>query len=129
MKSAVGRSSSIGITLKFAPALLLPDHAWVKPLASGAMPAWTEMKNATPIAMSRFLQEYPDLDVTLCASAEEAAQDCDALVLVTEWQQYRELDWESIKNSMRGHVLLDGRNLLDRARLSKAGFRYLSLAG
>ena len=46
-----------------------------------------------------------------------------------EWQQYRELDWESIKNSMRGHVLLDGRNLLDRARLSKAGFRYLSLAG
>ena len=36
----------------FAPALVLPDHAWVKPLASGTMPAWTEMKNATPIAMS-----------------------------------------------------------------------------
>jgi len=79
--------------------------------------------------MSRFLQEYPDLDVTLCATAEEALQDCDAAVLVTEWQEYRELDWESIKSSMRGHVLLDGRNLLDRARLSKAGFRYLSLAG
>src|ERR1700692_3823897 len=87
------------------------------------------VKAHDPVAMTRFLQEYPDLDVALCATAEEAAQDCDAVVLVTEWQQYRELDWESIKNSMRGQVLLDGRNLLDRARLSKAGFRYLSLAG
>src|SRR6202166_3796924 len=87
------------------------------------------VKAHDPVAMSRFLQEYPDLDVTLCATAEEALQDCDAAVLVTEWQEYRELDWESIKNSMRGHVLLDGRNLLDRVRLTKAGFRYLSLAG
>jgi UDPglucose 6-dehydrogenase len=87
------------------------------------------VKAHDPVAMSRFLQEYPDLDVTLCATAEEVLQDCDAAVLVTEWQQYRELDWESVKNSMRGQVLLDGRNLLDRARLTKAGFRYLSLAG
>src|ERR1700676_543974 len=87
------------------------------------------VKAHDPIAMSRFLQECPDLDVTLCASAAEVLQDCDAVVLVTEWQQHRELDWECIKDSMRGHVLLDGRNLLDRARLTKAGFRYLSLAG
>src|SRR3984893_15553677 len=87
------------------------------------------VKAHDPVAMSRFLQEYPDLDVTLCATAEEALQDCDAAVLVTEWQEYRQLDWESVKNSMRGQVLLDGRNLLDRARLTKAGFRYLSLAG
>jgi UDPglucose 6-dehydrogenase len=87
------------------------------------------VKAHDPVAMSRFLQEYPDLDVTLCATAEEALQDCDAVVLVTEWQEYRDLDWESIKNNMRGQVLLDGRNLLDRAKLSKAGFRCLSLAG
>jgi UDPglucose 6-dehydrogenase len=87
------------------------------------------VKAHDPVAMSRFLQECPDIDVTLCATAEEALQDCDAAVLVTEWQEYRELDWESIKNSMRGQVLLDGRNLLDRARLIKAGFRYLGMAG
>ena len=50
-------------------------------------------------------------------------------MLVTEWQEYRDLDWESIKNTMRGQILLDGRNHLDRARLSRAGYRYLSLAG
>src|SRR5512143_1940835 len=60
------------------------------------------VKAHDPVAMSRFLQEYPDLDVALCATAEEAAQDADAVVLVTEWQEYRELDWESIKNAMRG---------------------------
>src|SRR5258708_22616920 len=87
------------------------------------------VKAHAPVAMSRFLQEYPDLDVTLCASAEEALQDCDAVVLVTEWQEYRELDWESVKNTMSGQVLVDGRNLLDRARLTTAGVRYLSLAG
>ena len=53
------------------------------------------VKAHDPVAMARFLQEYPDLDVVLCATAEEAAQDADAVVLVTEWPQYRELDWES----------------------------------
>src|SRR5665213_1731652 len=87
------------------------------------------VKAHDPVAMSRFLQECPDLDVILCATAEEVLQEADAVVLVTEWQEYRELDWESIKNTMRGQILLDGRNHLDRARLSRAGFRYLSLAG
>jgi len=51
------------------------------------------------------------------------------VVLVTEWQEYRALAWASITNTMRGQVLLDGRTLLDRARLCRAGYRYLSLAG
>ena len=87
------------------------------------------VKAHDPVAMERFLEEYPDLDVALCATPEAVAEDADAVVLVTEWQQYRDLDWELIKNSMRTPVVLDGRNHLDRARLTKAGFRYLALAG
>ncbi len=82
-----------------------------------------------PVAMERFRKENPDLKVTCCESAEEAARGCDAVVLMTEWVEYRELDWEAIRPTMRTPVVLDGRNHLDRARLVTAEYRYLGLAG
>jgi UDPglucose 6-dehydrogenase len=51
------------------------------------------------------------------------------LVLVTEWQEYRELDWEVIVGRMRAPLILDGRNALNRSRLERFGFRYLGVAG
>ena len=60
---------------------------------------------------------------------EEVADDADALALVTEWQQYLELDWEALAGRMRSRIVLDGRNALDRARLTRFGFRYLGIAG
>ena len=53
----------------------------------------------------------------------------DALVLVTEWQQYRELDWEAVATRMRSRIVLDGRNALDRSRLARFGFHYIGIAG
>jgi len=82
-----------------------------------------------PVAMERFRRERPDLDVTLCETAEGVARDADALVLVTEWPQYRELDWEALAAGMRSPIMLDGRYVLDRVRLARAGFRYVALAG
>jgi UDPglucose 6-dehydrogenase len=87
------------------------------------------VKAHDPVAMGRFLEEYPDLDIALCATPEEVVHDSDAVILVTEWQEYRDMDWDSLKNSMRTPVLLDGRNALDRDSLIRAGFRYLGLAG
>lgn len=81
-----------------------------------------------PVAMERFRKEMPGMDVTLCDSAQEVADDADALVLVTEWPQYRDLEWEKIAQTMRSPVILDGRHLLDRQRLTKAGFRCVGLA-
>ena len=86
------------------------------------------MKAHDPVAMDRFRQENPDLAVTCCATPEDVAIDADALVLVTEWPQYRELDWEPIGKAMRTAILLDGRHALDRERMTRAGFRYLGLA-
>jgi UDPglucose 6-dehydrogenase len=79
--------------------------------------------------MERFRQEYPALDVICCATAEEVAEGADALVLVTEWPEYRDLDWERLAKSMRSAFLLDGRLVLDRHRLSRAGFRVVGLPG
>jgi UDPglucose 6-dehydrogenase len=82
-----------------------------------------------PVAMDRFRHEQPMLAPFLCASPADVADDCDALVLVTEWPQYLELDWAKLGITMRSPRVLDGRHALDPDRLTRAGFRYLSLAG
>ena len=82
-----------------------------------------------PVATERFKRENADLEVTCCEAPEEVAREADAVVLVTEWPEYRELDWEAILPTMRSPVMLDGRNLFDRQQMTRAGFRYLSLAG
>jgi UDPglucose 6-dehydrogenase len=87
------------------------------------------VKAHDPVAMERFRKENADLDVTCCAAAGDVAEDADALIVVTEWPQYRELDWQAVKSAMRTPVLLDGRNLLDREAMIRMGFRYLTLSG
>ena len=81
-----------------------------------------------PVAMDRFRREHPELEVTCCESASDVARDADALVLVTEWPEYRDLDWEALFPSMRTAIVLDGRNAFDKSRMTRAGFRYLCLA-
>jgi UDPglucose 6-dehydrogenase len=62
---------------------------------------------------------------TICGSALDAVQDADAVVLVTEWPEFRELDWVGeIKDAMRTPLVVDGRNFLDREALVGAGFSY-----
>ncbi len=56
------------------------------------------------------------------------AEGCDALVLVTEWNEYRDLDWETVAKKMRSPFLLDGRHALDREKLTRAGLRYVSIS-
>ncbi len=87
------------------------------------------VKAHDPVAMERFKKENAGMDITLCESAEEVAEDADAVVIVTDWPEYRELDWDSLKSKMRSPVVLDGRNLLDRAQITRAGYRFLTLAG
>lgn len=106
--------------LREAPAL---DIA-AKLLERGA-----RVKAHDPVAMERFAQQNQGLDVKCCATPEEVARDADAVILVTEWPQYRDLDWEAIRPTMKTPVLLDGRHLFDRERMTRAGYRYIALIG
>lgn len=80
-----------------------------------------------PIAMERFRKEHGAMGVSLCENAADVADGCDALVLVTEWNEYRDLEWETIAKRMRSPFVLDGRHALDREKLSRAGLRYATL--
>ncbi|MGH9656604.1 MAG: UDP binding domain-containing protein, partial [Bryobacteraceae bacterium] len=86
------------------------------------------VKAHDPIACERFRREHNGMPVHLCAEASEMAEGCDALVLVTEWNEYRDLDWESLAKRMRHPFVLDGRNALDREKLMRAGMRYVTIS-
>ncbi|MFN7543628.1 MAG: UDP-glucose dehydrogenase family protein [Acidobacteriota bacterium] len=80
-----------------------------------------------PVAMERFRAEHPGLASILVPTAEAAVEDSDAVVLATEWQQYRELDWDQLASRARQRVLLDTRLALDSESLRRAGWRTLRL--
>ena len=54
----------------------------------------------------------------------DAARGADAVVLVTEWDEFKNLDWHEVAASMAGNVLIDGRNALDPAAVRSAGLVY-----
>ncbi|MFH1234247.1 MAG: UDP-glucose/GDP-mannose dehydrogenase family protein [Candidatus Diapherotrites archaeon] len=62
--------------------------------------------------------------VKFAASPYEALDGADALVLVTEWNEFREIDFERIKRIMKNPLIIDGRNIYDRKHLEKIGFAY-----
>ena len=65
--------------------------------------------------------------VTWCADAYEAAAEADAVVLITEWNEFRALDLSRLRRSMRGDGFADLRNVYDPAEAERAGFRYLCI--
>jgi UDPglucose 6-dehydrogenase len=77
-----------------------------------------------PQAMERTRLIFPDLQYS--PDPYEVAKDAEALVILTEWPEYRALDWERIRNSMVRPLLLDGRNLLDPSKMEGLGFEYYS---
>jgi UDPglucose 6-dehydrogenase len=62
--------------------------------------------------------------VEFCGSAMDALDGADAVVLVTEWPEFAELDWAAAAGCMARPLLIDGRNFLDPKLLQSAGFEY-----
>ena len=62
--------------------------------------------------------------ITFCENAYEVAESTDALVIVTEWNEFKSLDMYQIRNSMRRPVLIDGRNIYEASEMNRLGFIY-----
>ncbi len=63
-------------------------------------------------------------DVRFCRDAYEVAQGADALVIVTEWNEFKSLDMSLIRSNMRRPVLIDGRNVYEATEMNRVGFIY-----
>ncbi len=83
------------------------------------------IKAYDPAAMENGRRTFQN--VTWAGSAYEAATDVDAVVILTEWQEFRKVDFEELKTKMRSPLIIDFRNLYAPEVLMKAGFIYHSM--
>jgi UDPglucose 6-dehydrogenase len=65
--------------------------------------------------------------VAYCKNKQAALKGADALILVTEWKEFRSPDFEKIKKSMKQNIIFDGRNIYDRKKMEEDGFEYFGI--
>lgn len=105
--------------MREAPSRVLMDAIWA---AGGKVQAYD------PEAMKEAQHLYGLRDdLTLCGTQEAALKGADALLICTEWQQFRAPDFELIQRTLKQAVIIDGRNLYDPARLRQRGFTYYAI--
>ena len=101
--------------LRDAPSLYIAERL----LQMGA-----RVKAYDPIAMNACKQQRSDLKIRYCESVPELAQETDALVVVTEWSEFRSLDLAALAPLMTKPILVDGRNVFHPETAMAAGFDY-----
>jgi UDPglucose 6-dehydrogenase len=104
--------------MREAPALVVIDAL----LAAGAT-----IKAYDPEAMSECKKHHLGDRIAYAEVPMGALENADALVLVTEWNEFRRPDFEAIKAALKTPVIFDGRNIYPRATLEKLGFEYFGI--
>ena len=66
-------------------------------------------------------------DITYCADPYEAAEGADAILIVTEWDEFRQMDWNRLLSIVEQPLVIDGRNVFNPEEISGKGFRYVSI--
>jgi len=102
--------------IRFAPALEIIKRL----LKEGAL-----IKAYDPKAMERTKMELPE--IIYCSDPYETVKNADAMVICTEWDEFKNLNFEKIKNLMKRPFILDGRNIYDKAKMLSLGFEYMSI--
>jgi UDPglucose 6-dehydrogenase len=80
-----------------------------------------------PVALPRARTQSESPDLTFKERAEEVFKEADAVILATEWPEYKTLNYAALLRSMSSPVFLDGRNLLNPHEMKALGFRYVSV--
>ena len=102
--------------VRFAPAIDLIHHL---------IDAGARVRAYDPEAMDKARAILPQIEYA--KTAYDAARGVEALLIATEWPEFRKLDWNKIRDSMARPLILDGRNLLSPADMRSLGFEYYSL--
>lgn len=105
--------------MREAPSCTLMESLW----RAGA-----RVKAYDPVAMEETVRLYgsrPDLE--LCESREAAVEGADALVICTEWKQFRSVDFSALYQQLRYPIIIDGRNLYEPDEVRQYGFSYYAI--
>jgi UDPglucose 6-dehydrogenase len=95
-------------------------------LIQSLLDAGAKVQAYDPVAMEEAAHMVDD-QVIFTRSAIDAVKGADALVLVTEWAEFRLPDWKKVSNIMNGNVIFDGRNIYNAPEVAEAGFSYYGI--
>lgn len=105
--------------MREAPSRVLMEALWE---------AGAKVQAFDPEAMEETQRIYgTQEELSLCGTKESAIKGADALVIVTEWQEFKAPDFEYIKQQLKSALIFDGRNLFEPKRMSKKGITYYSV--
>jgi len=85
------------------------------------------IKAYDPKAMANVRKVLKKGAVSYSKDAYDAARGCDCLVVMTDWNEFKELDFKKLKKIMKQPVIIDGRNIYDPAKMKKLGFLYTGI--
>lgn len=94
-------------------------------IANELLKAGAKVKAYDPVAMGVAASLLTE--VTMCPDAYSAATSCDALIVMTEWNEFKALDLERIRDLMRSPKIFDGRNIYDPEKVRALGFQYIGV--
>jgi UDPglucose 6-dehydrogenase len=102
--------------VRFAPSIALVKSL----LDEGA-----HVRGYDPQAMEKAKSVLPS--ITYCSNPYEAAEGADAIVIVTEWDEFGQVDWDRLRSAVERPLVVDGRNMLDATEVTRRGFHYVSV--
>jgi UDPglucose 6-dehydrogenase len=78
-----------------------------------------------PQAIAKAREALPN--VNYCTSPYQAAQEADAILIMTEWDEFRAIDWQRLASVVERRLIIDGRNMFNTAEIAGQGFQYVSV--
>jgi UDPglucose 6-dehydrogenase len=94
-------------------------------IAEELIEAGAKIRAYDPVAMEVARPILPAVD--MFDEPYKLAEGCDALIVVTEWNEFKQLDLEKVKNILKSPIIYDGRNIYEPSRMKEMGFTYRAI--
>ena len=95
------------------------------PIAQGLLAGGARVRAYDPAAMEAARADLPEVEMV--EGVDEAVEGADGIVIATEWNQFRSLEWARIRSMLTAPIVVDLRNLYDPKKMAAAGFHYVSI--
>lgn len=122
------KGKTIGIWgLSFKPRTDDVREAPARYIIEELLKAGAKVRAFDPVAMESFQLSFPDKRVKYVEHAYDAVSDVDALIVCTEWDEFRTVEYPELASRMKARVIVDGRNIFERKEAEAEGFVYFGI--